>query len=169
MNVLYVNIHRRSIFFDRFFSFFLFSVKNFRGNEEILILILWEESCLHCEVFFWSEWFFWRSKSCTRGKEKSWKIAQRGFSLTIHVLCFFLVGIYIFFFLVWFTFCYFGNEIFVGDTKICFLVQYWSKVAKREMRAKKGGTIDQTFQYKLLVYLYRWINSWIWPNWTYSI
>lgn len=162
MNVLYVNIRRRSIFsiVSFFFSLFCEKFSRKRGNSYSYSLrgelfALW--SILLVGVIFLAE-----QKLHKRGR----KIAQRGFSLTIHVLCFFLVGIYIyiFFFLVWFTFCYFGNEIFVGDTKICFLVQYWSKVAKREMRAKKGGTIDQTFQYKLLVYLYRWINSWIWPN-----
>lgn len=140
MNVLYVNIRRRSIFFDRFFSFFLFSVKNFRGNEEILILILWEESCLHCEVFFWSEWFFWRSKSCTRGEEKSWKIAQRGFSLTIHVLCFFLVGIYIYIFFFWYDLLFVtsGTRFLLEIRKYVFLFNIGVKWQKEKWERKKG-------------------------------
>lgn len=140
MNVLYVNIRRRSIFFDRFFSFFLFSVKNFRGNEEILILILWEESCLHCEVFFWSEWFFWRSKSCTRGEEKSWKIAQRGFSLTIHVLCFFLVGIYIYIFFFWYDLLFVtsGTRFLLEIRKYVFLFNIGVKWQKEKWEREKG-------------------------------
>lgn len=141
MNVLYVNIRRRSIFFDRFFFFSLFSVKNFRGNEEILILILWEESCLHCEVFFWSEWFFWRSKSCTRGEEKSWKIAQRGFSLTIHVLCFFLVGIYIYiFFFFWYDLLFVtsGTRFLLEIRKYVFLFNIGVKWQKEKWEWKKG-------------------------------
>lgn len=139
MNVLYVNIHRRSIFFDRFFFFSLFSVKNFRGNEEILILILWEESCLHCEVFFWSEWFFWRSKSCTRGEEKSWKIAQRGFSLTIHVLCFFLVGIYIFFFFGMIYFLLLRERDFCWRYENMFSCSILEQSGKKRNESEKRG------------------------------
>lgn len=170
MNVLYVNIRRRSIFsiVSFFFSLFCEKFSRKRGNSYSYSLrgelfALW--SILLVGVIFLAE-----QKLHKRGRKIVKNRSKRVFVNDSRSL--FLFGRYIYiyiFFLVWFTFCYFGNEIFVGDTKICFLVQYWSKVAKREMRAKKGGTIDQTFQYKLLVYLYRWINSWIWPNWTYSI
>lgn len=109
-----------TIFFDRFFFLFCGKFLRKRGNSYSYSL---EESCLHCEVFFWSEWFFWRSKSCTRGEEKSWKITQRGFSLTIHVLCFFLADIYIYTYTVWYDLLFVtsGTRFLLEIRKYVFL------------------------------------------------
>lgn len=70
-----------------------------------------------------------------RGRKIVKNHSKRVFVNDSHSL--FLFGVYIYIYIVWYDFCYFGNEIFVEDTKICFLVQYWSKVAKKRNETEK--------------------------------
>lgn len=78
MNVLHVNIHHRSIRYFRSF-FFFFSVKNFRGNEEILILILWRRVVCTVKYSFGRSDFSGGAKVAQEGKKNREKSLKEGF------------------------------------------------------------------------------------------
>lgn len=136
MNVLYVNIRRRSIFsiVSFFFSLFCEKFSRKRGNSYSYSLrgelfALW--SILLVGVIFLAE-----QKLHKRGR----KIAQRGFSLTIHVLCFFLVGIYIYIFFFWYDLLFVtsGTRFLLEIRKYVFLFNIGVKWQKEKWERKKG-------------------------------
>lgn len=125
----------------RYFSivFFSFLWKIFEETRKFLFLFFGGELFALWSILLVGVIFLAEQKLHKRGRKIVKNHSKRVFVNDSRPL--FLFGRYIYihiYSLVWFTFCYFGNEIFVGDTKICFLIQYWGKVARREMRPKKG-------------------------------